>query len=224
MSGQEQVFDAQAAEVLAAGAEELGLALDLRQREQLLRLGALLLEWNTRLNLTAIRAPLEVVRKHLLDSLTVVPHLQGLRIADVGSGAGFPGLPLAIAARERNFTLIEGTAKKVRFLEAAIETLGLPNVHPQHVRAELLRPAQPFDSVLARAVGSLAGLIRVAGRLCGSRGRLLAMKGRYPTEELAALPAGWQVVDALRLRVPGVDAERHLIVIGRAPPAGKSVD
>jgi 16S rRNA (guanine527-N7)-methyltransferase len=223
MAGHEPMFSAQAAALLAAGAEELRVALDAAQRERLLRLGALLLEWNTRLNLTAIREPLDVVRKHLLDSLSVLPHLQGVRIADVGSGAGFPGLPLAIAAREREFTLIEGTAKKVRFLEAAIETLGLPNAHPQNVRAELLRPAQPFDSVLARAVGSLADLVRVAGRLCGSRGRLLAMKGRYPADELAALPVGWQLIEARRLHVPGVDAERHLIVIGRAPPASSTL-
>jgi len=214
-------FPAEAAGLLAAGAEELGVPLDTSQLERLLALGALLLEWNTRFNLTAIREPLEVVRKHLLDSLSVLPHLKGVRIADVGSGAGFPGLPLAIAQGERQFTLIEATAKKVRFIEAAIETLGVANAQPQNVRAELWRAPQPFDTVLARAVGSLEDLVRVAGRLCGPTGALLAMKGRYPADEIAALPRGWRLVDSHRLRVPGIDAERHLIVITRAPPGAR---
>ncbi len=209
--------------LLAAGAAELGLELGGAQQGRLLRLGTLLLEWNARFNLTAIRDPLEVVRKHLLDSLSVVSYLQGRRIADVGSGAGFPGLPLAIAAPDRDFTLIEATAKKVRFIDAAIATLDVANAQPQNVRAEAWRPPQPFDTVVTRAVGSLADIVRVAGRLCAADGVLLAMKGRYPQSEIAALPRGWAVAQSHRLRVPGVDAERHVLVLsrtpGRPPPA-----
>ncbi len=203
--------------LLAAGAAELGLDLDATQQGRLLRLGTLLLEWNQRFNLTAIRDPLEVVRKHLLDSLSALPQLHGTRIADVGSGAGFPGLPLAIAAPDRGFTLIEATAKKVRFIEAAIAELGIANAQPQNLRAEGWRPPRPFDTVVTRAVGSLAEIVRVAGRLCAADGVLLAMKGRYPEAEVAALPRGWTIAESRRVRVPGVDAERHVIVMSRTP-------
>ena len=200
---------------LAAGVRELGLPIADTDLARLARLGALLLEWNARLNLTAIREPLEVVHKHLLDSLAVLPWLPGRRIADLGSGAGFPGLPLAIAAPERSFTLIEATGKKVRFIEAAIAALGVRNAHAEQRRAEQWQPPEPFDAVVARAVGSLSEIVRVAGHLCAAHGVLLAMKGRYPQAELTAVPQGWHPASIRRLEVPGLAAERHLVELAR---------
>lgn len=202
--------------LLTTGAQQLGVELDATQRHQLLRLSAELADWNTRINLTAIRDPADMVRKHLLDSLSVLPHLHGQSIADVGSGAGFPGLPLAIARPELKFTLIESTTKKARFIEHAASELQLGNVEVVNARAEAWRPPQRFDTVIARALGKIADFVRLAGHLCARTGRLLAMKGRYPQEELEAVPAGWKVESIERLRVPGLDAERHLVILARS--------
>ncbi|HEY5719967.1 MAG TPA: 16S rRNA (guanine(527)-N(7))-methyltransferase RsmG [Gammaproteobacteria bacterium] len=200
---------------MCAGAEQLGIALDRPQRERLLGLLAELEEWNGRFNLTGIRAPADMLRKHLLDSLSVLPWLRGRRIADVGTGAGFPGLPLAIVRPATQFTLIESTAKKARFVEHVVQQLGLPNVSVVNDRAEAYRPVSPFDTVMCRAVGKLAEFIGYAGHLCAGGGCLLAMKGRHPTDELAALPAGWQVTAVHALEVPGLEAERHVVVLRR---------
>lgn len=201
---------------LAAGVRELGLVLDERQLASLLTLLAELADWNSRCNLTAIRDPEQMLRKHLLDSLAVLPYLGGRTVADIGTGAGFPGLPLAIANPTRQYTLIEATGKKVRFVSHGVERLGLTNVAVIHARAEVWRAPAPFDRVLARALGSLAEFVRVAGHLCAPRGRLLAMKGRQPAAEIAALPRGWRLLASHELRVPGLEAERHLLELGRA--------
>jgi 16S rRNA (guanine527-N7)-methyltransferase len=200
---------------LAAGLAKLGLSLAPGQRAALAILVAELADWNTRMNLTAITDPAEVVDKHLLDSLAVLPHVKGLAVADVGSGAGFPGLPLAVADPDRRYTLIESTGKKVKFLRHAVERLELPNVDVLLGRAEALKPSQPFDSVISRALGPLSDFIRVAGHLAGRRGRLLAMKGKPPTDELKALPPGWKALAVHPVRVPGLDAERCLVELAR---------
>lgn len=196
---------------LASGATELGIALDATQREQLLALLRELQEWNARFNLTAIRDPAGMLRKHLLDSLAVHAHLQGASAADVGTGAGFPGLPLAITNPARRFTLIEATAKKARFVEHAVERLRLANVAVVNARAENYRPPARFDAVLARALGTLSEFVRVAGHLCAPQGKLLAMKGKFPQAEIDELPPGWRVAALRRVRVPGLDAQRHLV-------------
>jgi len=200
---------------LAAGLSGLGLALSPGQVEALLRLVDELADWNARFNLTAIRDPAEVVDKHLLDSLAALPHLKGLAVADIGTGAGFPGLPLAIADPDRRFTLVESTGKKANFVRHAAAVLGLPNVEVVQARAESYRPARPFDSVITRALGPLAGFVRVAGHLAGRGGRLLAMKGKVPEAEIEALPAGWKVIAVHPVAVPGLDAERCLVEIGK---------
>jgi 16S rRNA (guanine527-N7)-methyltransferase len=200
---------------LAAGLSELGLALAPAQVEALLTLVMELADWNARFNLTAIKDPAEVVDKHLLDSLAVLPYLKGLTVADVGSGAGFPGLPLAIADLDRRYALIESTGKKVTFLRHACTMLRLPNVEVVQGRAEAMKSKKPFDTIVARALGSLAEFIRVAGHLAGRDGRLLAMKGKVPEEELKAIPTGWKALAVRPIRVPGLDAERCLVELAR---------
>jgi 16S rRNA (guanine527-N7)-methyltransferase len=200
---------------LVAGAQELGIALDAVQAATLMRLLTELREWNTRFNLTAIREPADMVDKHLLDSLSIQPYLHGRRIADIGTGAGFPGLPLAVVNPRRQFTLIEATGKKVQFVRHAIEALRIENVEIVQARAETWRPRAPFDSVIARALGKLADFIRVAGHLCARDGRMLAMKGREPTAEIEALPPGWRVRAVHELKVPGLVAARCVVELAR---------
>lgn len=201
---------------LLAGAQEMGIALDGAQADALLCLTAELREWNKRVNLTAITNPADMVDKHLLDSLSIQPHLYGKRVADIGTGAGFPGLPLAIVNPRRSFTLIEATGKKCLFVRHAVELLGVGNVEVVQARAEAWKPRAQFDCVIARALGKLADFVRVAGHLCARDGRMLAMKGRHPTAEMHALPAGWRVLALHDLRVPGLAAERCVVELGRA--------
>ena len=201
---------------LLDGARALALDLDEAQLAKLVAHLDLLDDWNSRMNLTAIRDRPSQLTKHLLDSLTVLPYLQGERIADVGSGAGFPGIPLAIVEPHRHFSLIESTGKKCRFLEHVRDTLGLKNVEVVQSRAESYKPEVRFDTVLARAVGPIADLVKVAGPLVVGGGRLLAMKGRYPQDELAARLNGWKVASVHPLTVPGLGEERHLVELVRS--------
>jgi 16S rRNA (guanine527-N7)-methyltransferase len=201
---------------LLDGARAQGLELSDEQAGRMLAHLDLLDDWNTRMNLTAIRDRPSQLTKHLLDSLSVRPFLRGERIADVGSGAGFPGIPLAIVEPDRHFALIESTGKKCRFLEHVRDALALPNVEVVQARAEAYRPAVRFDTVLARAVGPVADVVRFAGTLVAGGGRLLAMKGRYPEDELAGRLGGWKVVGVHRLQVPGLDEERHLVELCRS--------
>ncbi|MGH8179313.1 MAG: 16S rRNA (guanine(527)-N(7))-methyltransferase RsmG [Steroidobacter sp.] len=203
-------------DVLKAGAAELGIALDDAAAGKLIRLLDELDEWNQRMNLTAIRERPQQITKHLLDSLAIQPHLHGARIADIGTGAGFPGLPLALINPSAQFTLIDSTAKKLKFVDHIAQLLQLRNVTTLHTRAETYRPQVRFDSVVARAVGPVGTFVRWAGDLCVGGGRLLAMKGRYPTEELANLPSGWKLAAVHRLNVPGLDEERHLVELCRS--------
>jgi 16S rRNA (guanine527-N7)-methyltransferase len=201
---------------LLDGARALALDLDEAQLARLVAHLDLLDDWNTRMNLTAIRDRPSQLTKHLLDSLTVLPYLQGERIADVGSGAGFPGIPLAIVQPHRHFSLIESTGKKCRFLEHVRDALELKNVEVVQSRAESYKPEVRFDTVLARAVGPVADLVKVAGPLVVGGGRLLAMKGRYPQDELAAKLNGWKVAAVHPLTVPGLGEERHLVELVRS--------
>jgi 16S rRNA (guanine527-N7)-methyltransferase len=178
------------------------------------RLSALLDElerWNRSYNLTAIGSREEMITHHLLDSLSISPDLAGVRIADVGTGAGFPGLPLAIANPARQFTLIDASGKKVRFVAHAARTLALANVTALQARAEALRPQQPFDTVTARALAALPELLAQLAPLCGPATRVLAMKGRWPGEELGKLPAPWRLTGSRTIKVPGLDAERCVL-------------
>jgi 16S rRNA (guanine527-N7)-methyltransferase len=202
---------------LLAGAAQLGVPLGALQGEKLLRLLDELQQWSSAYNLTALEDRDAMLTLHLLDSLSASPFLQGADIADIGTGAGFPGLPLAIAHPERRFTLIDSTAKKIRFVAHAARNLGLANVRPLQARFEAPPAALRFDTVIARAVASLPELVRDAAVLCGPDTRIVAMKGRLPAAELAALPADWRAARTAAVKVPGLEAERHIIVLTRAP-------
>jgi 16S rRNA (guanine527-N7)-methyltransferase len=202
--------------VLRDGARALGLELTDAEVGKLVQHLDLLDEWGGRMNLTAIRDRPSQLTKHVLDSLSVRPYLRGRRVADVGSGAGFPGIPLAIVAPEIHFVLIESTGKKCRFMEHVRDALGLGNVEVVQSRAEAHQPAVRYDTVIARAVGPVADLVRYAGPLVAGGGRLLAMKGRRPDDELAKKLNGWKVVAVHPLRVPGLDEERHLVELAHS--------
>jgi 16S rRNA (guanine527-N7)-methyltransferase len=208
-------------DLLASGAAELGIDLGARA-ESLLRLVDELEQGNAQFNLTAIRDRPGMLRKHVLDSLSLQPYLLGTRVADVGTGAGFPGLVLAIANPERRFTLIEATGKKARFVEQTSQRLGLSNVLVVNSRAETYRPFELFDTVAARALSSLADFVAYAGHLCAPGGRLLAMKGKRPDDEISALPRSFRALAVHRLSVPGLTDERHLVELVRSPKSSKS--
>ena len=201
------------------GAAELGVQLDASQLDVLWRYGVMLREHNQHVNLTSIVSPEGILTLHMLDSLTVAPHLGEARnIIDVGTGGGFPGIPLAVAYPERKLTLIDGTQKKIRFVGEAIAALDIRNATALAARAEHMAQGEHvgrvFDLVIARAVGNLGELVHNAGRLVAPEGRLLAMKGRLPQEEISALPRVWRA-EVTRVQVPGVDAERHLVSLSR---------
>ena len=171
--------------------------------------------WNQRVNLTAIRDPQEMITGHLLDSLSVRPLLRGSSVLDVGTGAGFPGLPLAIVEPERSFTLIDSNNKKVRFVEHIVGLLGLGNVTVVKARIEDFAPGSRFDTVIARAVAALPRLVEIAGHHVGEGGVFVALKGRYPAEELKQLPEPWGS-NVTELHVPGLEAgSRHAVLLNR---------
>jgi 16S rRNA (guanine527-N7)-methyltransferase len=198
---------------LIAGARELGLALAEEAAERLLELLDALERWNAAYNLTSIVQREEMLTHHLLDSLAVHADLHGTTVADAGTGAGFPGLPLALACAERRFTLIDSAQKKTRFVAHAARLLRLGNVDVVHARVEALRPVRPFDCVVARAFAPLARLLEQVRPLCGPDTRVLALKGRRPEAELAALEPPWSVLEVRTLKVPGLEEERHLVVL-----------
>lgn len=204
---------------LRVGLDALGLDLSVGVQGKLLAYLALLKKWNRTYNLTAIRDEQEMVTQHLLDSLSVIPVLQksamaGRLWADVGSGAGLPGIPLAIARPDLEMTLIEAVEKKAAFQRQAKIELGLSNITVVNRRVEDL-PGGSFDAVISRAFAELVDFVRLAGHLIAQRGRLYAMKGLASDDEMSCLPPDWVVVDRIRLNVPGMNAQRHLVVLER---------
>lgn len=196
---------------LRQGIGELGLTLPPGAEEKLEAFLALLAKWNRTYNLTAIRDPAQMVTHHLLDSLAVLPHVGSSKtMADVGSGAGLPGLVLAICRPDLRITSIEASQKKAAFQQQARIELGLTNVSVHCARVEAT--TGDFDVAVSRAFAEVAEFVRLSGHLAK---RLLAMKGAYPEAELERLPVGWRLAQAVRLGVPGLDAERHLLVLER---------
>lgn len=206
---------------LDAGIAALGLALPPAAVDRLMAFGELLLKWNKVYNLTAIRDPRELVTHHLLDSLAVLPWLTPVaRLADIGSGGGLPGIVLALVRPELVVSSIETVGKKASFQQQARIELGLDNLVVLNQRVEQVDPATlrggAPDGVISRAFSSVADFVRLSGHLVAPDGALYAMKGVYPAAELAALPAGWALAAAHALTVPGLGAERHLLVLRRA--------
>ncbi|KAF1704782.1 16S rRNA (guanine(527)-N(7))-methyltransferase RsmG [Pseudoxanthomonas kaohsiungensis] len=193
------------------------LGLDRALAVPLLDYLALLLRWNRTYNLTAIRDPDEMVVRHLLDSLAMQPYVQPGALADLGTGPGLPGIPLAIARADVQVTLVESNGKKARFLREAVRQLKLGNARVAEARAEAVDEPGAYAQITARAMDTLAGILEVGGHLLAPGGRLLAMKGVNPVEEIAALPPGWTALAVHPLAVPGLGAERHLVEVGRGP-------
>lgn len=211
------VTPAHAAE-LARGAAELGIELTPQQQEGLLAYLALLIKWNQAYNLTAVRNPDEMVSRHLLDSLSIVPFVAaaGDNWLDVGSGGGMPGIPLAILFPERRFTTLDSNGKKTRFQTQVKLELQLDNLEVVHSRVENFRPAQPFSGIVSRAFSSLADFATWTRHLGDDGTRWLAMKGQYPHEELTALPVDFRVEAEHLLQVPGCQGQRHLLILRRS--------
>ncbi len=207
---------------IAAGITALGQTLPAGAVGKLARLLSELERWNKRLNLTAIREPQQMVSGHVLDSLSLRPFLEGARIADVGTGAGFPGLPLAITEPQRQFLLLDGNARKIAFVKHMIAELALDNVTAIQARAEDFSADGPFDTVLARALATLARMVELCAHLVAENGVLLAAKGKYPAEELEDLKkhqADWDF-RVIELQVPDLPQQsRHLVRLKRAGTA-----
>lgn len=194
---------------------ELSLTLTPEQDQQLQQYLELLQRWNKVYNLTAVRDPAQMLPLHLWDSLSVVPFIEAEQCLDVGSGAGLPGIPLAIMRPTQQFTLLDTNGKKTRFIQQAALELGLANIKVVQQRVEQWQPEQKFAAIISRAFASLADFVTVSGMHLQAQGKLYAMKGRYPESEIAELPEGWSVACSHQLMVPGLEAERHLLELTR---------
>lgn len=205
------------AEELTQGGATLGVALDARQHELLMGYLALLIKWNKAYNLTAVRNPDEMVSRHLLDSLSVVPFVaeRGNDWLDVGSGGGMPGVPLAILFPERRFTLLDSNGKKTRFLTQVKLELGLDNLGVVNARVEAFRPEQPFAGIVSRAFSALEDFANWTRHLGDRDTHWLAMKGLRPDDELARMPEDFKVEAEHTLAVPGCQGQRHLLILRR---------
>ena len=195
---------------LNAGLARLELVLPAAAPAQLLAFIRELTRWNKAYNLTAVRDPGEMVPRHILDSLSALRFIRGNRVLDAGCGAGLPGFPLAIALPETQFVLLDSNSKKQRFVEHVCRTLKLSNVEPVHARVEEYQCAL-FDTIICRALTSLAEFVAGTEHLLAPNGQAIAMKGRFPEAEISALPVNWMVTDTHRVAVPGLDGERHII-------------
>ena len=200
---------------LRQGAETLGVGLSAAVEERLLGYLDLLVKWNKAYNLTAVRDPGEMVSRHLLDSLSIVPHVGDGRWLDVGSGGGMPGIPLAILFPDSHFTLLDSNGKKTRFLTQAKIELGLDNLEVVHARVEAFQPGTPFTGIVSRAFSAIDDFANWTRHLGDDQTQWLAMKGLHPDDELAKLPADFRVAAAHVLAVPGCQGQRHLLILRR---------
>jgi len=207
----------QHAQELSTGARQLGVELSEAHHAQLLAYLALLIKWNKAYNLTAVRNPDEMVSRHLLDSLSVMPfiHSDTERWLDVGSGGGMPGIPLAILHPHKQVTVLDSNGKKTRFLTQVKLELKLDNLQVIHSRVEAFQPEQPFSGIVSRAFSSMENFTNWTRHLGDAQTQWLAMKGLHPADELVALPADFKVDSEQALTVPGCQGQRHLLILRR---------
>ena len=202
-------------EILSNGLRQLNLAqpIDEKQQAKLIKYVELLNKWNKTYNLTAVRKPEQMVTRHLLDSLSICPYLRGKSVLDVGTGAGLPGIPLAIVFPERQFTLLDSNNKKTRFVVQAVSELELPNVGVVQSRVEEFETEEPFDTITTRAYSAISDMVQQTSHLMARDGIFLAMKGANPIAELEELSSSYVVEESHLINVPGLDEERHLLEI-----------
>lgn len=193
--------------------DEAGISLSVEQQKQLVAYVELLHKWNKAYNLTSVRDPNEMLIRHILDSIVVAPYLQGTRFIDVGTGPGLPGIPLSIVRPESHFTLLDSLGKRVRFLRQVQHELKLGNVEPVQSRVEDFLAEPPFDGVISRAFASLNDMVNWCHHLPGEEGRFYALKGLVPEDEIALLPAELAVESIVKLNVPHLEGERHLVIV-----------
>ncbi len=198
---------------LLQGLEALEIPSSEEIKRKLLAFIELLHKWNRVYNLTAIRDREKMVTHHILDSVAVLPYLYGVDVLDVGSGAGLPGVPLALVSPERQFVLLDSNAKKTRFLQQVKAELALANLSIETARVEHFHPAKTFDTVISRAYSSISQFLLAAGTHCKRDGVIIAMKGEYPEAELQAIPDGYSVKAVFAVDVPYLQAQRHIVKI-----------
>lgn len=201
--------------LLRQGLNGLQLSLSEDSVAGLVQYCSLLVKWNKTYNLTAIIEESQMVTHHLLDSLAVLPHLPGGRVIDVGTGAGLPGIPLALARPDQQFTLLDGNGKKTRFLVQVVGELSLQNVEVINRRVEDYQPTLLFDVVISRAFASLTDMIGTCAHLLSAGGVFVAMKGKFPEDEISEISPPFQLLSSIALEIPGLGAERHLLMLGR---------
>ncbi|GJL38258.1 Ribosomal RNA small subunit methyltransferase G [Phytobacter ursingii] len=193
--------------------DEAGISLTDHQKNQLVAYVEMLHKWNKAYNLTSVRDPNEMLIRHILDSIVVAPHLQGERFIDVGTGPGLPGIPLSIVLPDAHFTLLDSLGKRVRFLRQVQHELRLTNVTPVQSRVEDFPAEPPFDGVISRAFASLNDMVNWCQHLPGTQGKFYALKGLIPNDEIDTLPAQFSVESIVKLDVPHLEGDRHLVVI-----------
>lgn len=209
------VLQTQCQEKLIQGLDKLQIRYTEQQVEQWLGYVSLLNKWNSAYNLTSVRDPLEMVTRHLLDSLSIAPYLKVDQLIDVGTGPGLPGIPLAIAYPDKQFSLLDSNGKRARFMQQAKVQLKLSNITIFQSRVEEHQPKKPYQAVLSRAFASLSDMIQWTSHLCDKTGCFMAMKGQYPDEEINDLPKAYRVIESHQLSLPGSDVERHLVIISK---------
>ncbi len=214
-TSQNRFSEANVEQRLTEGTMALNLAVDPEGINKLAKYVGLLAKWSRVYNLTSVRKPRDIVCRHILDSLAIVPYLHGHHILDLGTGAGLPGIPLAAARPDITVTLLDSNAKKLRFVRHVMADLRLDNVRVRHCKMEDYRPAQPFDTVVCRAFSSLADILRHVNEVCTEQGRILAMKGVYPLAEIEELDDPDWVEEVVAITVPGLDAQRHIVILAR---------
>ncbi len=206
-----QTLETELSQALAEAVAKAGWGVNPQQQQKLISFLLLLHKWNKAYNLTSVRDPMAMLPVHILDSIAIAPHVAAKRYIDVGTGPGLPGIPLAIMHPDKSFVLLDSLGKRVRFMKQVKHELGLSNIDPVQSRVENYKATEPFDAVLSRAFASLKDMLHWCQHLVDCQGSFLALKGQFPTQEIAELPEAFKIISSEPVEVPGLDAERHII-------------